>query len=142
MLRLGRDHVLSSLSPEHMANVSDSGRFRDAWTDEQVKVKVITLESLISQFGMPDFIKIYVECFESQVLAGLISPVPTLSFEFMRESLNNTVACIERLRVVAKYRFQLSLGESLEFASSTWLDPDDTVRWLNRFDKAAWGEAF
>ena len=43
---------------------------------------VTTLDRLIAQHGVPSFIKIDVEGFEDQVLAGLTHPVPALSFEF------------------------------------------------------------
>jgi len=55
-------------------------------------VPVLTLESLISQFGCPEYIKIDVEGGELDVLRGLRTLVPLTSFEcnlpaFKKETL-------------------------------------------------------
>src|SRR5262249_15363875 len=51
-----------------------------AWT-RMVRVPVTTLDALIARHGLPAFIKIDIEGFEAEALAGLTKPVPALSFE-------------------------------------------------------------
>lgn len=65
---------------------------------ERVDVETRTLDSLIDQFGPPDYIKIDVEGHEREVIAGLSRPVPLLSFEAnLPEFLPETLEIIERL---------------------------------------------
>ena len=62
--------VLSSLSKEFIEKTSSSGRFQESWWDRQEEVEIVTLEQLISEHGVPKFIKIDVEGFEHKVLDG------------------------------------------------------------------------
>src|SRR5262249_60695009 len=47
-----------------------------------IEVNVVTLDSLIDEFGVPDYIKIDVEGFDLEVLRGLSQPIALLSVEF------------------------------------------------------------
>jgi FkbM family methyltransferase len=51
--------------------------------EKQVTVVTTTLDNLIKEYGMPDFIKIDVEGYEMQVFQGLSQPVPCISFEML-----------------------------------------------------------
>lgn len=49
--------------------------------DIVIKVKTTTLDNLIEQFGIPDFIKIDVEGSELEVIQGLTHKIKSISFE-------------------------------------------------------------
>ena len=72
--------------------------------------------------GEPSFVKIDVEGYEAEVLAGLATPVRGLSFEYLPATRDIALDCIERLGALGRYRYNWSPGESHRFASTQWLD--------------------
>ncbi|TFF19823.1 FkbM family methyltransferase [Jiella endophytica] len=84
-----------------------------AW-DAAVEVDCTTLDDLAARFGRPDFVKIDVEGFEDEVLAGL-SPdnAPTaLSFEFVTMDRAPALRALDEVRRLGYSDFDVSLGES------------------------------
>jgi FkbM family methyltransferase len=67
-----------------------------------IRVPVTTLEALREQYGRPDFIKIDVEGYEKEVLSGLATPVPMLSFEYHLNELDRTHECLSLLERLAR----------------------------------------
>jgi FkbM family methyltransferase len=120
--------VLSTLSLDWMNAVKQSGRFSNRVWERKQTVAMTTLDSLISEFGMPSFIKIDVEGFELEVLRGLSRPVPALSFEFTPEIVNMAVDCVRYLNSLDKEAlFNYSLNESMELAFASWVSSEDVI---------------
>ena len=127
--RIGRSSMsVSSLHPTvsslradiDSAVKGDSGFDAVVW-DETTQIEVTTLDALICEHGEPAFIKIDVEGFEDQVLAGLSRPVRALAFEFLPAMADVAEACIARLEKLGTYEFNLMTGEKLKFLSPRWV---------------------
>ena len=100
------------------------------WT-ASVSVAVTTLDQLIVRHGTPAFIKIDVEGFEAEALAGLTQPVKALSFEFTTIQRDVALACVERCVALGFARFNAALGESQSFVHAHWIDGAAISRWLD-----------
>lgn len=121
----------------------EGGIFKDyTWTKTQ-KVSVLTLNDLISEYGLPRFCKIDVEGFEQQVLKGLSQPIPYLSFEFHKSFLDDAFSCVKHLALLGKTEFNCCFGESMEFIFKTWVSSSEILLKIEQSnDKDLWGDIY
>jgi len=109
---------IASLRPD----ASERSRFSSLYEATAVEtVSVATLDALIGKHGRPDFCKIDVEGFESEVLSGLSQPLPALSFEVNREYWEVAERCLQQLSRLGDYRFNYAVGEATGLGSPVWL---------------------
>jgi FkbM family methyltransferase len=103
--------------------------------DHSIEVPVTTLDALIAVHGAPSFIKIDVEGFEEEALAGLTRPVKALSFEFTTIQRAVAHASIERCVALGFKRFNAAIGESQKLGA--WRSASEIARWLDELPHAA-----
>jgi FkbM family methyltransferase len=143
-LRVSTASTISSMSTEWIDAVTRSGRFEGSrWTGRR-KVAVATLDGLIQRWGEPSFVKIDVEGFEYEVLRGLSRPLAAVAFEFTPEFMSSALKCLNHLQQLGPYRFNYSLGESMEWGLDRWLDGREFATRLEtlRDDTSVFGDIY
>jgi FkbM family methyltransferase len=129
--------TVSTVSTDFIAAAAGAPGWKGQAWPKRLRVPITTIDALIARHGMPAFIKIDVEGFEAEVLAGLGQPVQALSFEFTLIQRDIALTCVERCSALGYTRFNAALGESQILAHADWIDANAIARWLDELPPAA-----
>jgi FkbM family methyltransferase len=114
------DSVLSSFSKEFIDKTKDSRFAGNTWNNTE-EIEIITLDTLVEKYGVPNFVKVDVEGFEVEVFKGLTKKLKVISFEYtVPELFDNIPIIINKLHSLGECTFNYSISESMELALNTW----------------------
>lgn len=116
---------MSTLSKQFVDVSVRNGR---QWDQEKsYEVEINTLDCLIEEIGIPDYVKIDVEGYDFEVLSGLSRPIPLLSFEFNTNPGLIEIAekCTSYIGKLGGYEFNYQAEASGETAVqfTKWVSP-------------------
>ena len=129
--------TLSTASPDFVAAAGNAKRWHNERWRRRVRVPAMTLDQLIGRYGEPRFLKLDVEGFEAEALAGLSRPLGALSFEFTTIERGVASRCLARCCELGPYRFNAALGETYRLAFAEWVDAEAMARWLEALPDSA-----
>lgn len=128
-------HCVSTLSQEWKEEAQNIAELKKAGWNKQVKVDIITLDSLIEQYGIPKLCKIDVEGFEYEVLQGLTQPIPMFSLEYTPWRIDPAISCIDYLSNLSRYEFNITMSNSRqsigELRFENWVSKDRILELIN-----------
>ena len=129
--------TVTTASSDFLRAADGAGGWEGQVWDRTIDVPVTTLDALIATYGEPAFVKIDVEGFEADVLAGLSRPLRALSFEFTTIQRDVALACLDRLAALGSYRFDLALRETQVLSYGAPVLIDDMRRTIADLPHAA-----
>ncbi len=120
---LGREAAVADLYAHEAHGQSCLLRDWEGATVATFVVPVVTLDAAVRRFGRPDFCKIDVEGYELEVLSGLSSPIPLISFEFHLNdrSITATRDCLAILKRLGAVEVNVSPAEQSRFLLPQWI---------------------
>jgi len=127
--------TVSSLSEKWVKQVGASPGFSAVRWEANQLVEVITLDTLIDQFGVPKYCKLDVEGYEYEALLGLNQPIEIISFEYIPAAIEVALDCIKYLAKLGSYQFNIVEGERPRFSQSEWMKGNEIGNLLLDIDK-------
>jgi FkbM family methyltransferase len=121
--------------------------------DERREVPMTTLDQLIDDYGVPDFVNMSIVRFEYQALCGLSQPIPHLSFAVTHDTIKEgwAVKAVDRITEIspnASFNYtdrSVLIKKDGEFQSAptrwlTWKGPQSIKRIFPDIDELGlWG---
>jgi FkbM family methyltransferase len=110
----------------HLEVATFSNKMIDFYTtdslqwEKQEEVVVKKLDTLIKEFGIPNFCKIDTEGFELDILTNLSYAIPIIEFEFNEAFITETIACLEAIDRLGDYQFNFTLNENPKLINRSW----------------------
>ena len=125
------NEAYNSLNKKHIQSTATKRGVATKDNVKLTKVKVDILENFIQKYGKPKYIKIDVEGHEYEVLKGLKTPVPLLSFEAnLPEFRSEAIDAISYLRTISYNKYSFNFTEEFSWIFKDFVSANEAVNFL------------
>ena len=130
------NEAYNSLKKKHIITTVSSRGIATLDSVKKEKIKIEKLENFITKFGIPKYIKIDVEGYEYEVLKGMETVVPLLSFEVnLPEFLNESLKAIAYLQNISSNKYLFNFSSSTNsFLENEFLSAEKAKFFLQKTD--------
>ncbi|WP_245243316.1 FkbM family methyltransferase [Pararhodobacter sp. SW119] len=125
-----RHPTVSSLRASLPREAQAMPGFEHVRWDARAQVRMTSLDRMITEHGLPRYVKIDVEGFEPEVLSGLSHPVPMISIEYLPGLPEVSQRAADMIAALGNYEFNVVRGENAGFEWTTWRDREALRKWL------------
>ncbi|WP_431165826.1 FkbM family methyltransferase [Tenacibaculum halocynthiae] len=103
--------------------------------NEKEPVKIVTLDSQIEKWGIPEFCKIDAEGAEYLILKELSYPIPTIEFEFTNGFIDEALLILTKIDILSTYEYNYILNEFPIWKIKNWVDKETLIKIIQRLPK-------
>jgi FkbM family methyltransferase len=129
--------TLTSVDSSWVSEIEKKDAFKNVRWQEKLDIKMISLDTAIGIYGVPQFIKIDTEGFEYNVLQGLSTAVKNISFEFLPDQPQRAVKCLQEISRLGHYAFNFSRGESMKLNFRHWQSEEEILKFISSYLNSA-----
>jgi FkbM family methyltransferase len=119
-------HTLSSLDRRWLED--PRSRFGGNSQIREITVNTISLDALISTYGVPDILKVDVEGAENSVLKSLTQKANIVCFEWASEWNPETFECIDHLSSIGYTKFHVQNEDNYTYRTTQFEDDVESLK--------------
>jgi FkbM family methyltransferase len=119
-------HTLSSLDRRWLED--PRSRFGGNSQIREITVNTISLDALISTYGVPDILKVDVEGAENSVLKSLTQKANIVCFEWASEWNPETFECIDHLTSIGYTKFHVQNEDNYTYRTSQFEHDEESLK--------------
>lgn len=136
--------TISTFSQDWITNSRFSNNY--SW-NQKIIVTTTTLDSIIEEYGEPNYVKVDVEGYELEVFLGLTKLIPNciFSFEWAEEQKSKIILTLSHLKNLGYTKFYYTEGDDCKFEDEiSWVEFDkfEFIEKLEPQRKTLWGMVY
>lgn len=128
---IGKNEAYNSLSKKHIETTVIDRSVANSEDINVYKIEVKKIENFISKYGNPIYIKIDVEGYEYQVIQGLKTIVPIISFELnLPEFQHEALLIVDYLDKISGGKYVYNFADEPSFLLPKFVDKNAAIKFL------------